>query len=258
MVSTQLLEALDRDGFAVIRDVVPESVIVDLREWVQALVDDDLAWRLGEVERRRKAGETDVRPFPRGQDGTFHLRLDDMARRDALTDSVAKVAAAIGTPSVGGGGIAACMPGWGGHSGLHQDLGGPAPAIGEWDGALFTWPLTAWEGMRVVAGSHRRPPVFDQPFAGAIAPHPDEVHIDAGPGDVVVNSIHVWKSGTLNRSRELRSEIWIGFKRDESLSQRIADYWATTEIMDGASRYDPGDFVVTPHDLGTTPPKPAP
>lgn len=166
---------------------------------------------------RRHAGEPDVRAFPRGSEGQFHFALDSDARTAQLVERVGAVAAAIGTPSAGTGGVAVTLPGWGGHSGLHSDLDGSSPPVGEWDGALFTWPLTPWEGMRVVPGSHLREPEFQEAFAGAIAPHPDEVHVEASPGDVVVTSVHLWKSGTLNRTRERRSEIWIGFQRDASV-----------------------------------------
>jgi hypothetical protein len=243
MVNEQLLASLDRDGYAVVRNVVPSPVIRDLRQWVEGLVDDDLAWRMREVQRRRDAGEADVRAFPRGSEGRFHLTLDDEVRHAQLVDGVADIARSIGTPLSGSGGIVVGLPGWGAHDGLHPDLNGPAPDIGKWDGAIATWPLSPWEGMRVVPGSHRRDPIFREAFAGAIAPHPDEVYIEAEPGDVVINSIHIWKSGTLNRSSERRSEIWIGFKSDESVSGKIAAYWAGAEISDGGAPWDPGNFV---------------
>jgi hypothetical protein len=70
-----------------------------------------------EVQRRRDAGESDVRPFPRGSDGKFHLALDDV-RREQLAAGVSDVMAVVGTPISEGGGIAACLPGWGGPLGV--------------------------------------------------------------------------------------------------------------------------------------------
>ncbi len=124
-------------------------------------------------------------------------------------------------------------------------MDGPAPAIAEWDGAVFSFPLTrGWDGMRLVPGSHRHDPVFRESFAGAIAPHPDEVHVEAEPGDVVINSIHMWKSATLNRSGERRSDLWISFGRDESVGRAIKDYWARTEIVErGGGQLEPGNVV---------------
>ena len=242
MVSEQLLESLERNGYAVIRGVLDQEHVDDLRRWVDGLVDADVEWRMQEVRRRREAGEADVRAFPLGSEGRVHLELDDDARRAPLVEGVAKIANAVGMTRHGRGGIAACLPGWG-HDGLHQDLPGPAPEIGRWDGAVFTWPLTAWEGMRLVPGSHRRDPVFREAYAGAIAPHPDEVYVDAGPGDVVVNSIHIWKSATLNRSTERRSEIWIGYTDGEKTSAKIRAYWAEAEIRQGDAPLDPGNVV---------------
>lgn len=244
MASAQMQSALDRDGYAVVRDVTPRHVIEDLRQWVQGLVDEDLAWRLDETERRRDAGETDVRPFPRGMDGRFTFLLDDPYRRELLADGVRDLAATIGIPVYRRLGITAIMPGWGAHDGLHNELTGPASDLGDWDGAAFTWPLTeGWDGMRLVPGSHRRDPVFAERFAGAIAPHPDEVQVEAGVGDVVIHNLHIWKSGTLNRSGELRSEISLTFKRDQHVSAQIAARWANAEIRDGEAPWEPGNVV---------------
>jgi hypothetical protein len=243
-VKNELLDKLDRDGFAVVRDVLPPHLVDDLRQWVDRMVQDELTWRLQEVQRRRDAGETDVRAFPRGSEGQLGFSFKGGPRRELLVQALADIADALGLPLRTGGGIESTLPGWGGHSGLHQDLDGPAPSIGQWDGAIFSCPLTsAWDGMRIVPGSHRRDPVFREAFAGAIAPHADEVHIQAEPGDVMINSIHAWKSGTLNRSSERRSEIWLAFRRDESVDRKIDAYWAAALISDGGAPLDPGNFV---------------
>jgi ectoine hydroxylase-related dioxygenase (phytanoyl-CoA dioxygenase family) len=243
VVTQELLDALDRDGFVVVRDVVPKEVVDDLRQWVDGLVDEEMRWRTAEVERRRAVGESDVRTFPRGWEGRLDFPFDDDARRAPLVTGLADMAAAIGTPLASGGGIGVCLPGWGGHEGIHQDLDGPAPEAGRWDGAVVSWPLTAEAGMRVVPGSHRRPPVFPDTFAGAVAPQPDEVHVDAGPGDAVITSIHLWKSATLNTTSARRAGIWIGYLRDASVSEAIREYWARTPIIDGDAPVDPGNYV---------------
>lgn len=245
VVTKELLDALDRDGFVVVRDVVEREVVDDLRVWVDELVDDEMRWRAAEVERRRAAGESDVRTFPRGSEGRLGFRFDDDdARRAPLLAGIADIAAAIGTPLASGGGIGVCMPGWGGHDGVHQDLDGPAPDVGRWDGAVFSWPLTADAGMRVVPGSHRQDPVFPDTFAGAVAPQSGEVHVDAGPGDVVINSIHIWKSATLNSTSQRRAGIWIAHLRDETVSETITEYWARATItVDGDVPVDPGNYV---------------
>lgn len=244
MVDKQLLESLDRDGYAVVRGVVPKPTIDELRRWVDDQTNADLEWRRAEVRRRREAGEADVRAFPVGSEGWLGFDLDDDARTAPLVESVADIASAIGTPRRQNGAAAVCLPGWGGHSGLHQDLSGPAPELGRWDAVIFTWPLSAWEGMRLVPGSHRRDPIFQEAFSGAVAPHPDEVHVDAGPGDVVINSVHIWKSSLLNGSTERRSEIWLAFDNGPGTMNKILDYWAHTEISHGeAPRPEPGNYV---------------
>lgn len=242
MSTEELLSSLDRDGYAVVHDVLPRGVVEDLRRWAEELVDDDLQWRLNETERRRAAGETDVRPFPRGMEGRFVFQVHD-GRRELVADSVASVVERLQLPVVGRRmTIGACMPGWGAHEGLHDELTGPAAGIDNWDGAIFRWPLTeGWKGLRVVAGSHLRDPVFGGPFAGAIAPHPDEVHVEAEPGDVY--NLHIWKSTLINLSDRLRCEVSLGFKRDEQVSAQLQARWASAEIFDGGVPAERGNAV---------------
>ena len=247
MVDEQLLESLDRNGFAVVRDVIAAPDVAELRRWSLELVDEDLAWRLAEVERRRAAGESDVRAFPRDEEGRFHLQRRDDHRHRQLVAGIADIAAAIGTPEAGTHiGIEACLPGWGGHEGLHDELTGPAARVGAWDGAVFVWPLTTgWRGMRFVPGSHRRDPVFEQRFAGAIAPHPDEVHPDAETGDVLIYSLHVWKSATINTTTDVRAETCVVFRRDDSVRAAHAARWEQAEIFEsGGVPWEPGNVVV--------------
>lgn len=96
---------------------------------------------------------------------------------------------------------------------------------------------------RLVPGSHRREPIFREAFAGAVAPHPDEVHVDAGPDDVVINSIHIWKSATLNQTAERRSEIWIGYTDGAETSSKIKAHWAQAEILQGDAPMEFGNAV---------------
>lgn len=243
MSPEELLPALDDDGYSVIRDVLPRDVVDDLARWAAELVDDDLAWRLRETERRRSEGETDVRPFPRGTEGRFVFQVHD-ERRSLLADSVTDIVSRLGLVVPGRVTIAACMPGWGAHEGLHDELTGPEGPIDKWDGAIFTWPLTeAWRGLRVVPGSHRRDPDFTGPFASAIAPYPGEVHIEAEPGDVVIYNLHIWKSTVINQTSQLRSELSLSFKRDEQVSDKWRERWATAEIYDGGVPAEPDNSV---------------
>jgi hypothetical protein len=239
MRSEELLERLDRDGYAVVRGAVPERTVDEIRRWIDELVDADLDSRMRDAQRRRDAGEADARAFGRGFEGRIGLAIGDDARLSRLVEGVQELVHAIGTSRRGTtAGIAACLPGWGGHDGLHQDLTGPAPEIGRWDGAVLTFPMSAWEGMRLIPGSHRRDPAFGEGYASAVAPHPDEVYVDAGPGDVVINSIHIYKSATLNRSTERRCEVWVGYNDGEETSSKVAAYWAQAEIRHGDAPAD--------------------
>ena len=252
MSMDELVASLDRDGYGIVRDVLPKAAAEELRVWAEELVEDDLRWRLEEAERRRAAGEADVRPFARGMEGRFAFQLHD-PRRDLLAASVATIAEQLRLPVAGRVTVGACMPGWGAHEGLHDELTGPENDIGSWDGAIFTWPLTEeWKGLRVVRGSHRQDPVFASPFAGAIAPHPDEVQVEAEPGDVVIYNLHIWKSALINLGDRLRCELSLSFKRDDEVSAQWAARWANAEIFDGGAPAEAGNAVGPRPDQTTT------
>src|SRR5689334_9065370 len=115
MRTEQLLEQLDRDGYVVVRGVVPERTLDELRSWVDELVDVDLDSRMREAQRRREAGEADASAFRRGFEGRIGLAITDDARLSRLVEGVHEIVRAIGTSHRGTAGIASCLPGWGGH-----------------------------------------------------------------------------------------------------------------------------------------------
>lgn len=92
------------------------------------------------------------------------------------------------------------LPGFG-HQGLHPNAEGPPPAVGAWPVVRFVVLLSAHHPntgtFRAIPGSHRNPPSFAG-IGSAMSPHPDEDRIEAHPGDVIVYSDQLWKSGTFN------------------------------------------------------------
>ena len=64
--------------------------------------------------------------------------------------------------------------------------------------------------MRAVPGSHRVPlrPRFGETIS-TMPPQPDEIRMEAEPGDLIIHSQHLWKSMTLNAGTEIRRHLWV-------------------------------------------------
>ena len=110
-------------------------------------------------------------------------------------------------------GVGASLPGYG-HQGFHADDETPSPPSGAWDGMSFIFVLNHQDAevgtMRAVPGSHRIPlrPRFVE-FGSAMPPQPDEIRMEADPGDLIIHSKHLWKSMTLNAGTEIRRHLWV-------------------------------------------------
>lgn len=84
-------------------------------------------------------------------------------------------------------GVWASMPGYG-HQGFHPVEEGSSPPVGSWNVArlvlrpcrrIFPKPAP----LRAILGSHRNAPQFADWKGSAMPSHPDEVRIEADPGD---------------------------------------------------------------------------
>ena len=204
-VHNALLNELDEHGFAVLRSFATADQVAHLTEVVDEVIASAAAQKLEEGRRRLALGE---RGFSVGGEiftvvsGRREVRWDLRDRR--LLDIAEAVRGAGATLRKVG--AIASLPGFG-HQGLHQDSDGVDAAIGSWDRLVFVVMLSSRRAgagaLRALPGSHRTPqPPFPDSLGSAMAPHDDEVHVECEPGDVLVYSGHLWKSGTFNAGRE--------------------------------------------------------
>jgi ectoine hydroxylase-related dioxygenase (phytanoyl-CoA dioxygenase family) len=212
------LEALDRGGYAVLRDVV------------------DRAW----LERMRDAFEAAASGVDRNS-GTRHVgSLDDPAFDGVYTQprvlgavyhllhAPFRAAQAHGRDP---------LPGFG-QQGLHADWMPLVP--GEpFRVATAIWLLdefTAKNGAtRLVPGTHRRP----GPPKSVAAPHshhPDELIIAAPAGSVLVFNGHLWHSGTRNASGGSRRALQCVYTARDAL-RPDAEPPLVPERLPPAARY---------------------
>lgn len=224
---TDLLAELDEQGFAIVRSFATSDEL----KRICAVVDEVVSAKLSEVreedERRRAAGETGWvnvwDPGPAGVVSAVVTERPEVAwiREHPQLLEIRSSAMADASPMRERSfrsrfrhvGIGASLPGYG-HQGFHADDEAPSPPIGEWDGMSFIFVLNRQDAevgtMRAVPGSHRvplRPRLVE--FGSAMLPQPDEVRMEADPGDLIVHSKHLWKSMTLNAGTVVRRHLWV-------------------------------------------------
>lgn len=226
-VDTDLLAELDEQGFTILRSFATSDEL----ERIDAVVDEVVSARISEVqeeaERRRAAGETGwIDAWHPGVAGVVsklvterpdvawireHRRLLEI-RASAMGDSP-RAEEASSRSTFRHVGVGASLPGYG-HQGFHADDETASPPIGSWDGMSFIFVLNRQDAdvgtMRAVPGSHRiplRPRLVE--FGSAMPPQPDEIRMEADPGDLIIHSKHLWKSMTLNAGTEIRRHLWV-------------------------------------------------
>jgi ectoine hydroxylase-related dioxygenase (phytanoyl-CoA dioxygenase family) len=212
------LQELDERGFAVFRSFATPDEVARMTAVVDEVISSTLAEKEEQERERRAAGETGwVNVWHPGEEGVIfryltdqpdaawilhHARLLDVAAAVKGTGSTLRTVGAL-----------AAMPGYG-HQGFHPDREGLAPPVGSWDGAGFVFVLSTYRAdtgtFRAIPGSHRTAPQFADWKGSAMPPHPDEVRIEAEPGDMLVYSPHLWKSATFNGGFEPCKSLLVG------------------------------------------------
>lgn len=219
-VHTGLLEELDERGFAVLRSFITPRQLGQSTRVVDEVVAEALADKQELEHQRRAPGETGwVDVWSPGVPGWIFQDVTDRPELAWLLHEarLLEIATAARGARVTFDKIRAIasIPGYG-HEGFHPDRRpdeiSPPAAIGSWRGVAFSLMLSpnrAESGtVRALPGSHRTPPHFEH-VGSAMPPHPEEVRIDAEPGDVLVYSADLWKSATFNAGTEALKSLWI-------------------------------------------------
>lgn len=206
----EVLRGLEERGFAVLRSSVSLDDVVAATAAVDEVISSVLAEKQDEEDRRRADGESGpINVWLPGEEGGIYSDLTGRAEMAALLDhaTIRQVAetATGGCQAPVRTAAWVSMPGYG-HQGLHQDDSGRAGPIGSWQKVRFVVVLSPHGPesgtIRVIPGSHRTPPAFGDWKGSAMPPHPEEVRIEAVPGDVIVYSPNLFKSGTFNGGNE--------------------------------------------------------
>jgi ectoine hydroxylase-related dioxygenase (phytanoyl-CoA dioxygenase family) len=215
-ISADERQALDRDGYVVLRNIIDESLLITLR----AAFD---------VGCGKDAGSAVLK-----ESGTRHV--NDLVNCDPVFEIVYTNPRALAAVyyvlkdefRVGQIGGRDPLPGFG-QQGLHADW--TARSRGEpFRIVTAIWLLddfTAENGStRVVPGTHRLLGSPPKSFADPASRHPDQKIIVARAGSVIVFNGHLWHSGTTNKSsgsRRVVQCVFVGRDEVRFSSMKIAN-----------------------------------
>lgn len=226
------LEALDKEGFVVVPNVLPRDEVEQVETRLHELLEEHIqALRaVPPAELSFQDVQEQVVDFifhqrrtiwPR-EDGVAHITLesdDPIFRPLADHPLIHEAAQNVLGPQAQSRGmkLIASMPGFG-HQGLHMDFDEPKEPR-KWERFEAGWvvsPLTPKTGtIRIIPGSHvtGAPEHDENDFGWAMPTHPDEVRIVADPGALLLQNRHVWYSRTFNGGTEPCLSVSVGFKR---------------------------------------------
>jgi ectoine hydroxylase-related dioxygenase (phytanoyl-CoA dioxygenase family) len=225
--------ALDRDGYAVVPDVLDEPQLGAVRARLQ-----ELAAQEGEhagIEVHQEAGTA---------------RLSDLVNKGEVFDVfythpivLAAVAHVLdGDLKLSSLNSRAALPGKG-HQGLHADWG-PLDLSEGFQVCNSIWLLddfTPHNGAtRVVPGSHLGGVLPGQAMADPADDHPDQVQLLGPAGTVVVFNSHLWHGGTHNSTDQPRRAMhsaWCRRTMEQQLDQKAYLRRSTYDRLNSAQHY---------------------
>jgi ectoine hydroxylase-related dioxygenase (phytanoyl-CoA dioxygenase family) len=214
-------QQLERDGYAVLRGVIPAAWLEDLRDAFDAGVTPSDRW-----------------PVPRGP-GWRHSLVD----LDPTVQAVCRLPAlltAVGA-LIGERFFLAQVEGrepleGSGHQGLHRDLSAERP--GDTVSALAFFDDFGPENgaTRVVPGTHRPPP-GEPPFD--LSDESRAVQVTGTAGDILVFDADVVHAGSLNSSGARRRSILIGYFAEPLHASHLRTAHLRGVRMDTSERFEP-------------------
>ncbi|MCR9065017.1 MAG: phytanoyl-CoA dioxygenase family protein [Cytophagales bacterium] len=221
MLTQKEIDSLEKDGFLNLGPLLNASQVKEVNEAIDALLNNE-----GEKAGSELFDSKYIRhPTEDGVD-----RLADLVNKGSVFDQFythPKVLAAIETVlgkayKLSSLNYRAAKPGKGLQK-LHVDWGNTV-VNGDYQVCNTIWLLDDFVenngATRIVPGSHKRNELPNDVLEDPLAPHPDEILIQAPAGSVVIFNSHVWHGGTTNHTTKDRRSIHSYFC-NRSLPQQV-------------------------------------
>ena len=215
---------LDQDGYVVLEGVMGSSLLVELRQRILELFDEEGERAGGEFRTEENAhrlanlvdkGDVFRRAIvlPEVVDGVRHvlgsMKLSSLNARSADPDSD------TGQP-------------------LHVDMAAIPDERGYWV-CNTIWMLDDFTlengATRLVPGSHKWGTRPQDVMADPSAAHPDEILLTGGAGGIVVMNAHLWHGGTANRTDKPRLAMHAFYCRRDKPQQQYQKRLLRPEVQ---------------------------
>jgi len=205
MVAADVAAGLDRDGYAILRGVIPSGWLAPLRDRFEAGHVPGKDWR-----------------FPRAPDARHaDLDADRTARGVALLPALlAAVHRAFGERFFLADVQGRDPTGNGGNQALHRDWDGPHDETGMVAALAFLDDFSAANGAtRLIAGTHREPGGMND-YAGSGESDPRLIAAEGSAGDILVFCGRTVHAGSCNRTGAPRRNLQICYQAQTTRAAR--------------------------------------
>ncbi len=230
MLSEKEIEALDRDGYLPLGQLLSNSEVLLVNKRIDELIASE-----GENAGSELFDSKYIRhPKEAGAD-----RLADLVNKGSIFDifyTHPKVLAAIETVlgnqfKLSSLNYRAAKPGQGLQN-LHVDYGNAVPD-GGFKVCNTVWLLDDFTknngATRIVPGTHKSKQLPQDVIEDTSLPHPDEILIQAPAGSVFIFNSHVWHGGTTNETEKYRRSIHSYFCTPDQPQQLDQSKYITKE-----------------------------
>jgi ectoine hydroxylase-related dioxygenase (phytanoyl-CoA dioxygenase family) len=196
-------DALDRDGFVVLYDMVALDHVAAMRAEME---------RRFVIEKTAQPGMSDECVNMQDHSPIFDVCLTHPRLLAAIAHVLKENFKAQGVRS-------RPNPPGKGRQVMHADWAGPPARPGEYFVCNSIWPFVDFTDLngatRVVPTSHRCGKHPADEMSDACAPHPREIKLEIPAGSVAVFNAHLWHGATLNRSQADRPNVTSYWQRTD-------------------------------------------
>ncbi|TMM57306.1 phytanoyl-CoA dioxygenase family protein [Maribacter algarum] len=208
MLTEKEVEALDRDGYLPLGQLLPDSEVLMVNKRIDELI---------ALEGENAGSELFDSKYIRHPKEVGADRLANLVNKGSIFDIfytqpkvLAAIEAVLGNQfKLSSLNYRAAKPGLGLQN-LHVDYGNTVPN-GGYKVCNTIWLLDDFTknngATRIVPGTHKAKQLPQDAIRDPSLPHPDEILIQASAGSVFVFNSHVWHGGTTNKTDKYRRSI---------------------------------------------------
>jgi ectoine hydroxylase-related dioxygenase (phytanoyl-CoA dioxygenase family) len=225
MLSEAARQQLDREGYLVLKNLIPQEFLAALRRRIEELF----------AEEGAKAG-SEFKQEPNARRLANLVNKGEVFERAIANPQVLDCMECVLGPrfKLSSLNVRAADPFSDCSQPLHADSGAVADELGYWV-SNSVWMLDDFTpengAIRMVPGSHKWRRLPQDALADPVAPHPDEVLLTGEAGTVVVMNAHMWHGATANRTGLERRAMHAFYTRWDKPQQQYQKKLLSPEVQ---------------------------